>query len=124
MSRICLNHQCPSLSRMKGEECPASDLCPNFLDDTYSTNSTTSKTRIDYYDVVYDNKEIRDTVHTMTFEEKLKKWTEKIINAYTSYTSRNEEAPYVMINTYKMIKDVDKIIAEGFNHSPVVEGDE
>ena len=46
------------------------------------------------------------------FEDKLKEWMEKVINAYNSKENG-------MTDTFAMIEDVDKIIAEAFEHDPV-----
>lgn len=46
-------------------------------------------------------------------EEKLNEWVQKVLNAYS-----NSET-YIFVDTYKMMVDVDKIIAEGFGHRPV-----
>lgn len=51
----------------------------------------------------------------MEFEKELREWTEKVINAYNK--SKEEGG---MCHTYKMIKDVDKIIAQAFGHDEVI----
>ena len=43
------------------------------------------------------------------FEEKIYEWAEKVINAHKISG---------MTNTYQMMVDIDKIIAEGFDHDP------
>jgi hypothetical protein len=45
------------------------------------------------------------------FEQKLNEWVEKVVIAYNSPG---------MADTYRMIVDVDKIVAEAFNHAPVI----
>lgn len=45
------------------------------------------------------------------FEQKLNEWVEKVVIAYNSSG---------MADTYRMIVDVDKIVAEAFNHAPVI----
>ena len=44
------------------------------------------------------------------FEEKIREWAEKVINAQKAIG---------MTNTYQMMLDIDKIIADGFDHDPV-----
>ena len=46
-------------------------------------------------------------------EERLNEWMQKVLKAH------NNNDPYVCVDNYKMIVDVDKIIAEEFNHDPV-----
>lgn len=45
-------------------------------------------------------------------EEKLESWKEKVLNSYRQGCG---------VNTYRMMVDVDKIIAEAFAHTPVIE---
>lgn len=46
-------------------------------------------------------------------EERLNEWMQKVLDAY------NNSDTFVYIDTYKMVVDVDKIIAEEFGHYPV-----
>jgi hypothetical protein len=43
-------------------------------------------------------------------EQKLKEWTEKVLKAYGS------EA-----DTYRMVKDIDKILADAFQHDTIIQ---
>ena len=44
-------------------------------------------------------------------ETQLESWKDKVLSAYRHGSG---------VNTYKMIIDIDKIIAEAFHHNPVV----
>lgn len=44
-------------------------------------------------------------------KKKLEEWENKVLNSYGQKGG---------VNTYQMIVDVDKIIAEAFNHTPVL----
>lgn len=46
-------------------------------------------------------------------EERLNEWMHKVLDAYDNSDT------YVYIDTYKMVVDVDKIIAEAFGHYPI-----
>ena len=50
------------------------------------------------------------------FEEKLNEWTQKVIDAYKAVN--NGECDFV--STYRMMLDVDKLIAEAFDHEAVM----
>ena len=45
------------------------------------------------------------------FHSKLDAWVEKVVRA---------KASVGMVNTFAMIAEVDKIIADAFNHEPVI----
>lgn len=62
----------------------------------------------------------------MKFSEELQNWCDKVIRTYNNALAANTDYSTikVSVDTYQMIKDVDKIIAEGFDHSPVLEGAE
>mgnify|MGYP001630353164 CR=1 FL=1 len=45
-------------------------------------------------------------------EEKLESWKEKVLNSYQQGGG---------VNTYRMIVDIDKIIAEAFDRPPCME---
>ena len=47
----------------------------------------------------------------VNFPEALQAWYEKVLKSFNSSG---------MIDTYSMISDIDKIIAEGFGHEPVL----
>ena len=49
-------------------------------------------------------------------EERLTQWMEKVL------ATHSEPNPFIRVsaNTYKMILDVDKIIAEEFDHAPII----
>ena len=49
----------------------------------------------------------------MSFEEKLMEWVRNVLQAH-------EIDVLGMSDTHKMVTDVDKIIADGFNRSPVI----
>lgn len=46
-------------------------------------------------------------------EAALNEWKEKVLSSYDG----------TGVSTYSMIEDVDKIIAEAFDHSPVIQPD-
>lgn len=50
----------------------------------------------------------------MTFEEKIEDWSLRVIQA------RRVKREGDLVDTYKMLKDIDEIIAEGFHHDPIM----
>lgn len=51
-------------------------------------------------------------------EKQLTEWVEKVVKAHESYQKGG-----CVVDTYKMIVDVDTIIAEAFKHLPVIDKD-
>lgn len=51
-------------------------------------------------------------MEAIVLEEKLESWKEKVLNSYRQGCG---------VNTYQMMVDVDKIISEAFEHTPVIE---
>lgn len=47
------------------------------------------------------------------FEKELNEWVRRVLSAY-------EDSNNAMCNTYQMIVDIDKIIADAFNHDTVL----
>ena len=52
-----------------------------------------------------------------TFEDKVEDWALRVIQA------RRIRREGDLVDTYMMIRDIDKIIAEGFHHDPVLGGE-
>lgn len=51
------------------------------------------------------------------FEIDLNTWREKVLRTY--YTNKNK-TEFSFVDTFSMINDIDKIIAEGFDHEPIL----
>ena len=52
-----------------------------------------------------------------TFEDRVEDWALRVIQA------RRIRREGDSVDTYKMIRDIDSIIAEGFHHDPVLGGE-
>ena len=51
------------------------------------------------------------------FEKRLEEWKEKVMGAYKG----KEYYGHCAVNTYAMIIDIDRLIAEAFEHDTVLE---
>ncbi len=51
----------------------------------------------------------------MLLEMALREWEQKVLQAYAQ---RREDR--VMVSTYQMVEDVDRIIADAFDRSPIL----
>ncbi len=55
----------------------------------------------------------REEVYRM-FEQKLTKWTQEVLASY------DPSDRLAVVNTHKMMMDIDRIIAEAFDHAPML----
>lgn len=60
--------------------------------------------------LITSKKERERTMEKKDLEQKLKEWTEKVLKTYGS------EA-----DTYRMVKDIDKILADAFQHDTIIQ---
>lgn len=141
-NKYCHNSRCPF--RFCG--CTSETLCPNYQeepDNLITSDHTISDStspiplgcvpNIQGYIPIKDNdsKVVESSkpkgeviklkaklIKKPTFEDKLNAWCTKVIKAY-KMSKEDPEDSIVIFDTYKMVRDVDELIAEAFGHTTV-----